>query len=205
MYSVVLLAAVTTSEAAPQHGFKKGYFWGACYGGCYGVGYTGYPGPLFVAGGWGLPYGCYFAGYGGYGACAGHAGFAAGAEPAMVLTPPTGYAPLGEASKPAEKKKTDENNQQVKARAQVTFELPKGATLYVDDVPIANADDRKQFRTPPLRRGEEYYYELRAELVRDGKTLTQTRRITLWAGDSIKADFSSLGQPTGVASADDER
>ena len=62
MYSVVLLAAVTTGEAAPQHGFKHGYRWGACYGGCYGVCYAGYGGALHVAGGWGLPYGGYWDG-----------------------------------------------------------------------------------------------------------------------------------------------
>ncbi len=202
MYSVVLLAAVTTGEAAPQHGFKHGYRWGACYGACYGVCYTGYVGELHVAGGWGLPYGGYYAGFGA--GCLD--GVTHGALP-LIHTPPTGYAPIEAKpeteSKPAgkddKKKKPEDENQQVKARASVTIELPRGAALYVDDVAIAGADERRHFRTPELTRGEEYYYEVRAELVHDGQTLTQKKRVSLTAGDSVKIDFSTLGVTTGVA------
>jgi uncharacterized protein (TIGR03000 family) len=86
-------------------------------------------------------------------------------------------------------------------RAHLIFELPAGAKLFVDDQPIANAEGRKSFRTPALRDGQTYYYELRAEVVRDGKTVVQTKRVTLSAGDTIKADFSTLGRESGVAAA----
>ena len=209
MYSVVLLAAISSGEAAPQHGFKKGYTYGACYGGCYGVGYTGWDGHVNAAGGWGLPYGGYWAGYGCFGGCGGYHSVAFGAAPSVVLTPTTNYVPVetkpadngkaGDKDDKKKKKADDDEQQQVKSRAQVTFELPKGARLFVDGVAIPNADERKSFRTPELRRGEEYYYDLHAEIVRDGKTLTQRKRITLTAGDDLKADFSSLGTTTGVA------
>lgn len=206
MYTVVMLAAMATGEAAPAHGWgKRDYLYGACYGACYGVCYAGYEGYVQAAGGWGYPW----AGYACYGGCGGYASVAYGAPPAFVQ-PPTMFMPYDtksengkkddkDADKKKDKGKDKEAPEEDKDRAEVIFDLPAGAKLYVDDHPITNIDTRKQFRTPALKRGEKYYYELRVEVVRDGKPVSETKRVTLSAGDVIKATFAA--PTTGVANA----
>lgn len=205
MYSVVLLAALTATEKAPAHGWRKTHGYGVCYGTCYGVGYEGWP---HSAGGWGLPYGGYWAGHGhGYGH---HPGFPGALPAPMIPTPPSTYAPIdakpGEKDKEKidekEKKKDKSDPDDSQVRARVIFELPKGAALFVDDTLIEKADERKSFRTPILRKGENYYYELRVELLRDGKKLVETKRVTVTAGDVIRTDFSSMGATQGVATVE---
>jgi uncharacterized protein (TIGR03000 family) len=69
MYSIVLMAAMTTGSEVPDFGRRRG---GGCSG-CYGGGYVGCSG---CYGGWGGGYGCRGGGYrgcygGGYGGCHG--------------------------------------------------------------------------------------------------------------------------------------
>jgi uncharacterized protein (TIGR03000 family) len=216
MYTVVLLAALSTADQAPAHGWKKTHGYGACYGMCYGVGYTGWP---HAAGGWGLPYGGYWAGYACHGGCGGYESYAYGMHTPTLSPAPTTYAPVngksGDKDKDKDKgddkdpdngkkkdKDKDDTENKTQARARVIFELPQGATLYVDEALIARADERRSFRTPVLQKGEQYFYDLRVEVVRDGKKHVESRRITVSAGDVIKADFSSVGKTTGVASAE---
>lgn len=86
-------------------------------------------------------------------------------------------------------------------RARLVVQLPEDAKLYVDDQVIANAAQKGAFSTPELSRGKKYYYELRAEVVRDGKPVVESRRVIVTAGSVIRADFSNLGASTGVATA----
>jgi uncharacterized protein (TIGR03000 family) len=222
MYSVVLLAALTATEKAPAHGWTKHHGYGACYGGCYGACYAGWP---HAAGGWGLPYGGYWAGY------HGHGGYGYGMH-SPVLTPAPGtYATpetkgdnrkrdkveekddlekdkkgkddLDKDKKDDKKGKDDDNKTQ--ARARLLFDLPQGANLYVDGNLIERAGERKSFRTPPLEKGEHYYYELRVEVVRDGRKFVENKKVTLAAGDVVKTDFSTVGTTSGVATAEPAR
>jgi uncharacterized protein (TIGR03000 family) len=227
MYSIVLMAALTAGEATPNgwghrgcvgyanHGGFAGCWgvagcfqchgchgcygcygchgFGACYGACYGVCYGGfvpYGGAMGYgwAGGWGLPYGCY--------GPAGHGFHAPMMPPAM---PP---APSAAPEKP-KNGKGDKDGEEVRLsdRARLIVSLPAEAKLYVDDQPIAGATAVRTFRTPQLASGQTYYYDLKAEVTRDGKPVTQTRRVVLRAGEVIRADFSTLAGQTGVASA----
>lgn len=77
MYSMVLLAALTTSVDMPErgrrggcHGCNGGCYGGMAWGGCYGGGGGYYGGCYGMSwGGWGG--GCYGSGYGGWGSCYG--------------------------------------------------------------------------------------------------------------------------------------
>src|SRR5204862_4361157 len=70
MYSVVLMAALTTGTASEGCCFRHGGCYGGCYGGyngCYGGVYAGcYGGSYYNAGCYGGSYGCYGV-YGCYG------------------------------------------------------------------------------------------------------------------------------------------
>jgi uncharacterized protein (TIGR03000 family) len=183
MYSLVLMAALTSGADTPAcwhrsscHGCS-GYSCGGCYGGygCHGChGYHGCYGGYgcYSGGGWG---GCY-GGWSGYGSCAGCWGGVPGPVVAPLSTPPV------------EKKKESRLEQP----ARLLVELPTDAKLYVDDTPMRTSKDRREFRTPPLQVGQTYYYILKAEIVRDGETITETKRVLVKAGDQVQANFGDM-------------
>jgi uncharacterized protein (TIGR03000 family) len=78
--------------------------------------------------------------------------------------------------------------------ARLIVEMPANAKLYVDDQPMKTSSTRRVFRTPTLEPGQAYYYMVRAEVVRDGKTLEQTKKVVLRAGEEIRATFTELGE-----------
>jgi len=55
------------------------------------------------------------------------------------------------------------------------------------------------FTTPNLDTGRAYSYEFRAEAIRDGKTVTRTRKVIVNAGQESTADFNDLTQADGPA------
>ncbi len=90
-------------------------------------------------------------------------------------------------------------------RAKVIVQLPTDAKLYVDNQPIKSAADHDTFSTPRLDRGQAYFYDVRAEVVRDGKTLVETRRIVLRAGDEVTVAFPKLGPARADVAASDPK
>jgi uncharacterized protein (TIGR03000 family) len=79
-------------------------------------------------------------------------------------------------------------------------ELPPDAKLYIDDQPMKTTSSKRSFNTPLLQQGQQYYYILRAEVVRDGRTYTETRRVLLRAGQEIRASFPELEANIATAS-----
>jgi uncharacterized protein (TIGR03000 family) len=106
--------------------------------------------------------------------------------------PGTQEAPPVETIKEAPKKSvqgiTSEN------QAHLVVELPANAKLYVDDHLMKSTSNRRSFVTPDLQLGQAYYYILRAEVERDGKTLAQSRRVTVRAGQSSEISFADMGE-----------
>jgi uncharacterized protein (TIGR03000 family) len=208
MYTMVLMAALTTGTATPAchwrschgcHGCWGGYSgchgcwggYGACHG-CYGGSYGGY-------GGWGCNgcNGCY-GGWGGYGACHGcHGGYGyapAYATPVQPAVPAEG--PVEKVPAPP-KKKTGTDTSAVD-RAQLIVELPIDAKLYIDDNQMKTTAAKRTFNTPPLQPGQAYYYMLRAEVERDGQTISQTTRVIVRAGEVARTSFPDLDRTDTV-------
>jgi uncharacterized protein (TIGR03000 family) len=52
--------------------------------------------------------------------------------------------------------------------------------------------EQRVFQTPLLEPGQLYYYDLRAEVERDGKTITRTQRVIVRAGAVTRAAFNDL-------------
>ncbi len=238
MYSMVLMAALTSGTAAPDWGHHRcggchGCYSSSCYG-CYGsYGCHGCYGGC--SGGWGCS-GCY-AGYGcsgcsgsgcwggyaygchgcyastGWG-CAGCYGgwscygmpygspyhqmtpFSSGA-PGMPGVPGTGGTGDKNIEKVPPPKKDKEGDDTVRAR--LVVELPADARLFIDDLAMKTQSGRRVFNTPPLARGQSYYYVLRAEVVRDGQTRTETQRVILRPGEEARASFANLTVPVTTA------
>lgn len=71
--------------------------------------------------------------------------------------------------------------------------MPIDAKLYFDDKLMQQTGTTRTFQTPPLPPKAEFSYEVKAEVNRDGKVLTQTRSVPFRAGDTIAVDFRTLG------------
>jgi len=76
------------------------------------------------------------------------------------------------------------------ATASVTVVLPENAKLTVNDVAIT-ATGKQTFTTPKLEKGKSYFYTVKAEIVRDGKPVTETRKIDVAAGKDVTIDFTA--------------
>jgi len=199
MYSVILMAALTTGAEAPA----CGHGWSSCHGcysssygchgcsGCYGChGYSGCHGCYGCSGYYGCS-GCY-GGYGGcYGAWYGYGSYSCqgywgcyGAPVVPSIAPIA--APMGD-KVPEKKPSTDLGNPN---RAKLIVEVPADAKLYIDDQLMKTTASVRTFNTPVLEKGEAYYYIVRAEVVRDGKVVAQTKQVIIRAGEEVRTLFN---------------
>jgi len=85
--------------------------------------------------------------------------------------------------------------------AHVTIRLPADAQLYVDGV-LCNlsASPVRSFDTPKLDFGHKYSYTLKAEVVRNGNTRSESQQVLLEAGKEVKVEFKGLEQPLQAVS-----
>jgi uncharacterized protein (TIGR03000 family) len=205
MYSMVLMAALTTGGAAPDchhhcggccgcYGGWGGCYgcWGGCYGGCYGC-YGG------CWGGWGGCYGGYgcWGGYSSWGCAGCYGGYGGVSYPGAIV--PGGYGVTGgtvvpstggeELGKPKSNKNGDKETM-IPTRAKLVVELPANAKLFIDDLPMKTTSGVRTFNTPTLEPGQAYYYMVRVEYVRDGKPVSETRRVIIRAGQVARAEFT---------------
>jgi uncharacterized protein (TIGR03000 family) len=200
MYSIVLMAALTSGTDLPDfgrgcHGCRGGC-WGGCYGGCYGGwGYGGWGGCYGGCyGGWGGCYGgwggCYGGCYGGWGGCygGGCGGYAwGGGYGGYVLASPSSYVPTyvvnGTTLNTTTSAYYSPAGQAVdRTRATIVVHLPADATLIVDGRPTQSRSATRTFTSPPLEAGKTYSYVFRAELNRDGERMAVDKTIRVRAG-----------------------
>jgi len=181
MYSVVLMAALTTSVDLPDRGGCRGGCFG-CHGGCFGGrrhGCCGCWGGCYGCWGcngcWGGCYGC----CGCYGGCWGHAcyGGCYGQVPHMMPH----HHPLPEKAPQPKEKKSELNGP---APATLVVELPADAKLLIDNEATTSTGTSRVFQSPALEPDREYQYTLRAEVVRDGKPIKAEQVVTVKAGET---------------------
>jgi uncharacterized protein (TIGR03000 family) len=203
-------------------GFGGG--WGGCRGGWGGGGGCrgGYGGGMaYGCYGGGMAYGgCYGGGmaYGGcsgggmaYGGCSGgmaYGGYSGGYYQAGYYTPSGSYYPGGSMPRTTEQPRSGESRPgeniplPIKDRyeasgpapAQIVVTLPADARLTVDDAPTQSTSAVRVFVSPPLERGKTFSYTLKAEVNRDGQPTTETRQVTVRAGEQsqVRFEFPSL-------------
>lgn len=154
-----------------HHGSCFGVYGGtACYGGCYGS-----------------CLGCYAHQAGCYGGCYGQpiwygppAAWHESGNP-MVAPPANTTPPQG---KPADAKPAG-------GAAKLIIEVPATAKLFIDDLPMKGVDTTRKFTTPALEPGQTYYYNVRIEDTRDGQTVTETRKVLVRGGETIRESFTA--------------
>jgi uncharacterized protein (TIGR03000 family) len=77
-------------------------------------------------------------------------------------------------------------------RARLIVTLPADAKLYVDGKPMRTLSERRVFHSPQLAPGQLYYYNLRAEVVRDGRTITREQRVVVRGGSVTQTSFTDV-------------
>lgn len=199
------------------YGCHGGYVGG--YGYCYGGGYIGCHG-CYGCYGCGGCYGCYGGGSacaGGYGCvgfghtmigCYSAPGYGYNPVPlmggAVPMVPGAGGPPAdlppGD-GKPADPKKDKQPDMEVSAKARLVVEVPGDAKVYIDDQLMKTKEGVRKYSTPTLEPGQLYYYMVKAEIVRDGKTQSETKRVVVKAGEESRLSFDKL-EPVATAKAD---
>jgi uncharacterized protein (TIGR03000 family) len=66
---------------------------------------------------------------------------------------------------------------------------------------MTTQSERRVYQTPTLAPGQTYFYEVRVEVNRDGKAVSQTKRVLLRAGQEVRADFKDM-ETTATAKAE---
>jgi uncharacterized protein (TIGR03000 family) len=166
-----------------HHGHQNGCCGGCygCCGGCYGCyGCTGYS--------CGGCYGC--TGYS-CGGCTGYScgGCYGGSAPVVVPAAPVTPPPPEKKDDKKDDKKTEEVN--APAAATILVELPADARLMIDDAATTSTSESRVFVSPELTPGKAFQYTLTAEIVRDGRKLMATERITVRAGEQTRVVLSA--------------
>lgn len=197
MYGILLAAALTGSAAAPDQnggwvgpppsavfgapGFAGGCAYGAGPGG-HNYGGFGYVscGPYGAISGWDAMNCGKFGGHSTY-ACIGFIGCSAG--PGGPRIPPETLPNPRLDRSPA---------QGNAAAARVTLTVPAQARVTVDGKPVQVSSPTKTFTVPGLDRDHTYYYEFRAEVVRDGVPYSEKKKVLVRAGEEVKVSFATL-------------
>lgn len=96
---------------------------------------------------------------------------------------------------PGKKKKGTE---EIDAPAVIQVLLPADARLTVDGYATTSTSENRTFVTPALPQGETFQYTLRAEVVRDGRTVVETQVVTVRGGEETRVPFNFS---TGVIAA----
>jgi uncharacterized protein (TIGR03000 family) len=218
MYSVVLMMALSSSATAPaahNHGCMGGYGCTGytcggghgCHGGwmsrghsCHGGGHGCHGGGWFSkhhsCHGGSACYGggCWGSACHGGSACYGGGCWGSGCTGGGCMGGGMAPAPAGEMKKmpapekiEAPKKATEEAARP--APATIMVSLPAEAKLTIDDFVTTSTSSTRLFATPTLQQGKDFTYMLKAEIQREGRTLTTSQMVTVRAGEESRIEL----------------
>jgi uncharacterized protein (TIGR03000 family) len=100
---------------------------------------------------------------------------------------------LKKALEETKKKKSTDEEVSAPVSSRVTVTLPSDARLWVENTECPLTSSVRSFDTPPLNSNMKYFYNLKAEVVRDGRTVSQTQRVVITPGQEARVDFNSSG------------
>jgi uncharacterized protein (TIGR03000 family) len=83
----------------------------------------------------------------------------------------------------------------VSAPATIRVTLPADAKLTIDGQPTRSTTAERLFITPPLEGGSSFAYRLRAEFVRDGRTIAVQQKIAVQPGRQAVVALDVPGSP----------
>ena len=75
------------------------------------------------------------------------------------------------------------------ASARIELQVPADAQVWFGGQKTTQTGTRRYFESPPLTSGRTYTYEVRASWKEDGREVTESRRLSIRAGDRLNASF----------------
>jgi uncharacterized protein (TIGR03000 family) len=84
--------------------------------------------------------------------------------------------------------------------ALIKVRVPAGAKVYVNGRPTTSTGESRQYVSHGLKRGSQYRYVLRTDVVRDGRTLSRTRVVSVTAGQRRNIAFNFNAAQDALAS-----
>jgi len=195
-------------------GHHGGWRWGGSSGGGYGGGWGGSSGGYGgssggyggssggyggSSGGWGGSSGGYGGSSGGYygGSSGGSAGgtyyYAPGVptmvDPSMAPPPVMPGTTIPAAPAPGSAPLPGSNTSTTRADGLLAVNVPEDARIYVNGQATSSTGENRQYVSRDLQGGYNYTYEVRAEVVRDGRTVEQVKKVDLRAGETARVAF----------------
>jgi uncharacterized protein (TIGR03000 family) len=208
MYSLVLMMALSGSAEAPTFGKGcngcNGCWASSCNGCCGGYSCHGCHGCCggrgFLGGLFGKNKGCHGCngchGYSCHGCSGCHGAVYTGCCGGTVVAPAAPAEPKKEMKEPAKEEKKE--GAAAAAPATLVVSLPADAKLTIDESATQATAAVRTFVTPTLEAGKDFSYSLKAEVVRNGQTLTATQNVTVRAGQVSRITLE-IPAPAGVA------
>jgi uncharacterized protein (TIGR03000 family) len=83
----------------------------------------------------------------------------------------------------------------------VQVTVPADAQIWFDGTQTKQTGTLRHFVSPPVAPGRDYAYEVQVKWMKDGKEVSQKRRVTVHAGDSIDLAFSDRSRGSEGASS----
>jgi uncharacterized protein (TIGR03000 family) len=77
--------------------------------------------------------------------------------------------------------------------AVLTVHVPAEARVFVNGLPTTSTGAVRRYVSNGLRAGYNYTYNIRAEVIRNGQTVTETQTVKLQAGDAPDIEFALNG------------
>jgi uncharacterized protein (TIGR03000 family) len=93
--------------------------------------------------------------------------------------------------KKSDKKDKKEGDTLAPAPATIIVSLPANATLTIDDAATTSTASTRVFTSPVLPAGRDFHYVLKAQIVRDGKTVVVSKEVTVRAGETTRATLEA--------------
>jgi uncharacterized protein (TIGR03000 family) len=171
--------------------------WGGSSGGSSGGGYWG-GSSGGSSGGWGGSSGGSSGGGGGtyYYAPGMAPGTMMPVDPSIAppaVAPPAGTVPAAPAPGPGIAPAPGTSTSNTHADGLLAVNVPEDAKIFVNGQATSSTGDARQFVSRDLQAGYNYSYEVRAEVVRDGRTVEQVKKIDLRAGETANLAFDFAG------------
>jgi len=85
--------------------------------------------------------------------------------------------------------------------AMLNVSVPSDAKVFVNGAATTSTGNDRQFVSRGLNAGNKYAYEVRAEYEQDGKTVTQTKSVTLGPGEFANLAFNANGNESAPVAA----
>jgi len=89
----------------------------------------------------------------------------------------------------AEKSERRARTPRAAPRVLITVRVPAGTRLWFNGTRVPSRGRVLKFRTPPLKPGKEYAYDVRARWKENGRTVTQSRRVLVVPGRNLVVKF----------------